>query len=94
MQLSSPVTDIYSLFLDLSDVHLEKDEATQLNPLSLSIRFDRFNCTASEIVKRVMNRAEVIDFRIDEPSIEHIIRRVYEGKMDSSVLSSAIRGSA
>lgn len=94
MQLSSPVTDIYSSFLDLSDVHLEKDEASQLNPLSLSIRFDRFNCTASEIVKRVMNRTEVIDFRIDEPSIEHIIRRVYEGKMDSSVLSSASRGSA
>jgi ABC-2 type transport system ATP-binding protein len=48
----------------------------------LSVRFDRFKITASHVVAAVMLCCEVVDFRIDEPGIEHIIQRVYEGQLD------------
>ncbi|WP_334075308.1 ABC transporter ATP-binding protein [Paenibacillus sp. A14] len=95
MQLSSPIPEAESLFRDLPDVRLVRPaEEQSQGTLSLSIRFDRFRCTASDIVKRLMSRGEVVDFRIDEPSIEEIIRQVYEGQLDSESLSLAGRGSA
>lgn len=93
MQLSSPIPEAESLFRDLPDVRVVRPAEDQ-GASSLSVRFDRFRCTASDIVKRLMNRGEVVDFRIDEPSIEEIIRRVYEGQLDSESLSLAGRGSA
>jgi ABC-2 type transport system ATP-binding protein len=54
------------------------------NDLHLSIVFDRFRITASEVVGCVMKYCEVVDFRIDEPKIEHVIRQVYDGKLDLS----------
>jgi len=93
MQLSSPIPEAESLFRDLPDVRVVRPAEDQ-GASSLSVRFDRFRCTASDIVKRLMNRGEVVDFRIDEPSIEEIIRRVYEGHLDSESLSLAGRGSA
>ncbi|GAA0135992.1 ATP-binding cassette domain-containing protein [Paenibacillus sp. YSY-4.3] len=94
MALSSPIAEAASLFVDMPEVSIEAAEEELKDALELSIRFDRFKCTASEIVKRMMNHGEVIDFRIDEPSLEYIIRSVYEGKMDASALSGAIRGTA
>lgn len=93
MQLSSPIPEAESLFRDLPDVRVVRTAEDQAAS-SLSVRFDRFRCTASDIVKRLMNRGEVVDFRIDEPSIEEIIRRVYEGQLDSESLALAGRGSA
>lgn len=93
MQLSSPIPEAESLFRDLPDVRVVRPAEDQASS-SLSVRFDRFRCTASDIVKRLMNRGEVVDFRIDEPSIEEIIRRVYEGQLDSESLALAGRGSA
>ncbi|WP_170287067.1 ABC transporter ATP-binding protein [Paenibacillus faecis] len=93
MQLSSPIPEAESLFRDLPDVRVVRPAEDQ-GASSLSVRFDRFRCTASDIVKRLMNRGEVVDFRIDEPSIEEIIRRVYEGQLDSESLLLAGRGSA
>jgi ABC-2 type transport system ATP-binding protein len=29
-----------------------------------------------------MKHAEVVDFRIDEPQIEEVIKKVYEGELD------------
>ncbi|MEF2964818.1 ATP-binding cassette domain-containing protein [Paenibacillus sp. M1] len=94
IQLSSPLPEAESLFRDLPDVSVNRPGEGAEAAFSLSIRFDRFRCTASDIVKRVMNRGEVVDFRIDEPSIEDIIRRVYEGQLDSVVLAEAGKGSA
>jgi len=87
MQLHSELTDPSDLFAHLPDVQVEQTE-----PLTLTIRFDRFRITASEIVKNVMNQAEVIDFRIDEPGIEQIIRQVYDGKLDTAALADSARG--
>jgi ABC-2 type transport system ATP-binding protein len=52
--------------------------------LSLSVRFDRFQFAAGEIAAAVMPNVEVVDFRIDEPEVEDLIRKVYLGQLDVS----------
>ncbi|MNW53852.1 Daunorubicin/doxorubicin resistance ATP-binding protein DrrA [compost metagenome] len=94
IQLSSPLSDAESLFRDLPEVSVKRTNDGSEAAFSLSIRFNRFRSTASDIVKRVMSHAEVIDFRIDEPSIEEIIRRVYDGQLDAAELAAAGKGSA
>jgi ABC-2 type transport system ATP-binding protein len=49
--------------------------------LRLSVRFDRFERQAGEIAAAVMPHVEVIDFRIDEPEVEDLIRKVYLGQL-------------
>jgi ABC-2 type transport system ATP-binding protein len=49
---------------------------------TFSVRFDRFRMSAGEVAAAVMRVAEVVDFRIDEPSVEHIIRQVYDGHLE------------
>ncbi|MGP0584013.1 ABC transporter ATP-binding protein [Paenibacillus timonensis] len=94
IQLSSPLSDAESMFRDLPEVSVKRTNDGSEAAFSLSIRFNRFRSTASDIVKRVMSHAEVIDFRIDEPSIEEIIRRVYDGQLDAAELAAAGKGSA
>lgn len=48
----------------------------------ISLRFDRFRITASEVVSNTMKYGEIVDFRMDEPDIEHVIKRVYEGSLN------------
>jgi ABC-2 type transport system ATP-binding protein len=52
--------------------------------LRLSVRFDRFEYAAGEIAGAVMPHVEVIDFRIDEPEVEDLIRKVYLGQLTLS----------
>ncbi|SHE12593.1 peptide ABC transporter ATP-binding protein [Chlamydia abortus] len=47
-----------------------------------SIYFDKSNISASEIVTRVLGVADIIDFKIDEPNIEDVIKRVYGGEIN------------
>lgn len=46
------------------------------------IYFDKSNISASEIVTRVLGVADIIDFKIDEPNIEDVIKRVYGGEIN------------
>lgn len=87
MQLFEPVEKLERLFADLQDAAVEQE-----SELKVSIRFDRFQTSASDILKRVMAVCEIADFQIDEPSIEHIIRRVYEGQLGEDVLSGSVKG--
>jgi ABC-2 type transport system ATP-binding protein len=57
--------------------------------LSLSVRFDRFEFAAGEIAAAVMPYVEVIDFRIDEPEVEDLIRKVYLGQLTLDAPDSA-----
>ena len=50
-------------------------------PLHLSVRFDRFVLTAGQTVTALAGLATLVDFRVDEPSIEDVIRRVYSGEL-------------
>jgi ABC-2 type transport system ATP-binding protein len=58
---------------------MPKVTAEKLEKTQVSLRFDRFHITASEVASAVMRCGEVVDFRIDEPGIEHVIKQVYEG---------------
>jgi ABC-2 type transport system ATP-binding protein len=57
--------------------------------LSLSVRFDRFQFAAGEIAAAVMPHVEVLDFRIDEPEVEDLIRKVYLGQLTLDAPDSA-----
>ncbi|NQX65990.1 ATP-binding cassette domain-containing protein [Paenibacillus alba] len=85
-QLSQPLSGNEHLLTDWPGVFVEQKDGQHI-----AIRFDRFEVSASEVVSRVMRLGEVIDFRIDEPKIEHVIRRVYEGEL---VLTDAERPKA
>jgi ABC-2 type transport system ATP-binding protein len=57
--------------------------------LALSVRFDRFEFAAGEIAAAVMNHVEVLDFRIDEPEVEDLIRKVYLGQLSLATPETA-----
>lgn len=50
----------------------------------VSVEFDRFALSAKDVVSLAIAAGEVIDFRIDEPDIERVIKNVYEGKLELS----------
>ncbi len=47
----------------------------------LEVQFDRFALTAGEVLTEVLAVADVVDIEIDEPAIEHVIRKVYSGEL-------------
>ena len=51
------------------------------SPVQYAVRFDRFTMTAGQAVTAVAGLADLVDFRMDEPSIEDVIRRVYSGEL-------------
>jgi ABC-2 type transport system ATP-binding protein len=57
-------------------------------PGEFSIRFDRFAYSAGQVAAAVMGLAEIRDFRIDEPGIEDVVRRVYEGRLSPAPTGS------
>ena len=65
---------------------------TTTDGLRLSVRFDRFKFAAGEIAAAVMPHVEVVDFRIDEPEVEDLIRKVYLGQLSLSTPESADTG--
>jgi viologen exporter family transport system ATP-binding protein len=58
-------------------------------PAWLAIRFDRFTYTAGRVVATVSNLTNVVDFRVDEPGIEDVIRRVYSGELQLTPIGGA-----
>lgn len=50
-------------------------------PLWYTVRFDKFAMTAGQCVGSLSRLANLVDFRVDEPSIEDVIRRVYSGEL-------------
>ncbi|MBS4195234.1 ABC transporter ATP-binding protein [Lederbergia citri] len=76
-QMKEAIPSLTSLIDGLPGVILENVSGQQF-----SVRFNRFDISAGEIASYVMQHGEVIDFRIDEPKIEQVIRKVYDGKLD------------
>ena len=74
-QLARPPESLDSICAGLPTCELTNDG------LRLSVRFDRFEHQAGEIAAAVMPHVEVVDFRIDEPEVEDLIRRVYLGQL-------------
>lgn len=55
-----------------------------------SIRFNRFLHTASEIISTLMRSMDIVDFQIEEPDIERVIRNVYEKKLDIAKIQKEV----
>jgi ABC-2 type transport system ATP-binding protein len=72
-QLQQPLTGLDELRVGLAPASVEHGGSAQ----HLVIRFDRFERRGGELVARIMQAAEVVDFTIEEPSVEQVIRRVY-----------------
>ncbi|GAA4249474.1 ABC transporter ATP-binding protein [Dactylosporangium darangshiense] len=51
-------------------------------PTQFAVRFDRFAMTAGQAVTALAPLTNLVDFHVDEPSIEDVIRRVYSGELE------------
>lgn len=60
---------------------LPPENLLQPEPHQLTVRFDATQLTASLIAGRLLTTLPVNDLRIEEPRIESIIRRLYEGTL-------------
>jgi ABC-2 type transport system ATP-binding protein len=47
----------------------------------LAVRFDRLRVAAGDIIARLVVELEVVDFRVDEPSIEQVVIRLHQGEL-------------
>ena len=48
----------------------------------ITIMFDRFKYTARNVLEIIMKTIDVVDFQIDEPDIEQVVKNVYEGRLE------------
>ncbi|GAB3066862.1 ATP-binding cassette domain-containing protein [Micromonospora schwarzwaldensis] len=55
---------------------------------AFTITFDKEQLTAGQVLTGVAPLAEVLDVRIDEPSIEDVVRRVYAGDIAAEELTT------
>ena len=76
-QVSSPMPDLFQKLKQSDGMKLD----TQ-SELEFSISFNRYEYTASEVLSLVMEHGEVVDFRMEDASIEQVIKSVYDGKLD------------
>jgi len=70
------------LLLDLKagqnfELAMDGIEEVNVDGESVEIVFDREQTTASDIMRAVLDRYEVIDFKIREPDIEQVVKRIY-----------------
>jgi ABC-2 type transport system ATP-binding protein len=80
-QLARPPESMAVICAGVPSCELSKDG------LRLSVRFNRFEHQAGEIAAAVMPHVEVMDFRIDEPEVEDLIRKVYLGQLSLDPMS-------
>ncbi|MDQ0090317.1 ABC-2 type transport system ATP-binding protein [Paenibacillus anaericanus] len=76
-QMASPGPQLFTEITAASGLKLDV-----LSEMEFSISFDRYHFTASDVVSRVMKHGEVLDFRMEESSIEEVIKAVYDGNLD------------
>jgi len=50
----------------------------------MTIRFDRFRYTARTVLEIIMQTVDVVDFQLEEPDIERVVKNVYEGRLELS----------
>jgi ABC-2 type transport system ATP-binding protein len=48
----------------------------------MTVEFDRFRYTAKDVLEILMQAAEVVDFQLEEPDIERVVKNVYEGRLE------------
>jgi ABC-2 type transport system ATP-binding protein len=83
LQVRHPTDSLDALVSRIPGATLEHASEQQV-----SIRFDRFKLSARDILGQLMPHTDIVDFRIDEPRIEDVIRRVYDGGLQLSALGA------
>ncbi len=48
----------------------------------MTIRFDRFRYTARNVLEIIVQSVDVVDFQLEEPDIERVVKNVYEGRLE------------
>jgi ABC-2 type transport system ATP-binding protein len=48
----------------------------------ITIIFDRFKYTARNVLEIIMKTIDVVDFQLEEPDIERVVKNVYEGRLE------------
>jgi ABC-2 type transport system ATP-binding protein len=91
VQLKEPARGLADVLDRLTGVSVAAEDRLALEGggKQVAIAFDRFLISAGDVAGTVLRAAEVVDFRIEEPSIEQIIRQVYAGELD---LAEAAKG--
>jgi ABC-2 type transport system ATP-binding protein len=54
------------------------------NDREITIIFDRFKYTARSVLEIIMKTVDVVDFQLEEPDIERVVKNVYEGRLELS----------
>jgi ABC-2 type transport system ATP-binding protein len=50
----------------------------------MTIVFDRFKYTARDVLEIIVKAVDVVDFQLEEPDIERVVKSVYEGRLELS----------
>ena len=58
-------------------IDLESIEEVEKEDSHIEIVFDREEISASDLMREVLNRYDVLDFQIKEPDIESVVKKVY-----------------
>jgi ABC-2 type transport system ATP-binding protein len=59
-------------------------EISRWNEREMTVVFDRFRYTAKNVLEIIMKTVEVVDFQLEEPDIERVVKNVYEGRLELS----------
>ncbi|MBF9132201.1 ATP-binding cassette domain-containing protein [Plantactinospora sp. S1510] len=76
VQVDAPV-DLAALRAGLPEAQVEQGASTR----ELVVVFDRFAHRATEVLDALTRQVDVVDFRLQEPQIEDVVRRVYRGEL-------------
>lgn len=69
------------------DFGLPHVRVEQTGELTYTIRFDREQYTNTEVIRHLVNRVDVFDLKIEEQSIEDVVKRIYQGELSQAELS-------
>jgi ABC-2 type transport system ATP-binding protein len=48
----------------------------------MTVEFDRFRYTARNVLEIILQAVDVVDFQLEEPDIERVVKKVYEGRLE------------
>jgi ABC-2 type transport system ATP-binding protein len=74
------VVDLAEPTADLTDLPAARHLASEAGGLRQRLAFDAEETTAARVFAAVADRAEVLDFAVEEPDIEDVVRRIYAAR--------------
>lgn len=75
--VANTIINLAQIINQIPGVALQENNGTKF-----SLKFNRYEVTAGDIVGEIMRFTKVLDIRIDEPNIEQVIKKVYEGEVE------------